>query len=52
MNRNLRGDGIEVLLRALKFRPRYIKNLRYPKYLENTVCSDKKTCSKITIGHS
>ncbi len=24
------------------FRPRYIKNLRYPKYLENTVGSDKK----------
>jgi len=28
------------------------KNIRYPKYLGNTVVSDKKTRTQNTIGHS
>jgi hypothetical protein len=47
----------EQLLRKFEgtwgnYRPRYIKNIRYPKYIGNTVVSDKKTRPQNTIGHS
>lgn len=45
------GKGETVAVAAI-YRPRYIKNPRYPKCLGNTVGSNKKTYSQITIGHS